>query len=74
VRGRKNPITGSVVTAEVTLVDPAAAETPEAQRELRADILDTCRAILPAHKAPASVRFVPALKVTASGKLDRSSV
>jgi acyl-coenzyme A synthetase/AMP-(fatty) acid ligase len=74
VRGRKNPITGAVVTAEVTLRDPAAAETPEAQRELRANILEACRSVLPAHKAPASVRFVASLKVTDGGKLDRSGV
>jgi len=72
VRGRKNPITGAVVTAAVTLVDPAAAETPEAQRELRASILDSCRAALPPHKAPASVQFVPSLAVTPGGKIDRA--
>jgi acyl-coenzyme A synthetase/AMP-(fatty) acid ligase len=72
VRARKNPITGAVVTADVALVDPAAAETPEGQRALRASILEACRAVLPPHKAPASVRFVPSLAVTAGGKLDRA--
>ncbi len=72
VRARKNPITGAVVTADVTLVDPSAAETPEGQRALRDAILSACRAVLPPHKAPASVRFVPSLNITAGGKLDRT--
>jgi acyl-coenzyme A synthetase/AMP-(fatty) acid ligase len=71
VRARANPITGAVVTAEVALVDPQAAETAEGTRELRASILALCRAALPPHKAPATIRFVPALAVTAGGKLDR---
>ena len=72
VRARKNPITGAVVAAEVALTDPNLAATPEAQSALRASILDACRASLPPHKAPASVRFVPGLAVTAGGKIDRS--
>jgi len=47
VRARKNPITGAVVTADVTLVDPDAAATPEAQKALRDAILSACRAALP---------------------------
>ncbi len=74
VRGRKNPITGAIVTATVTLVDPASAETPEAQRELRASILAACRAALPPQKAPASVQFVSSLPVTPGGKIDRINV
>jgi acyl-CoA synthetase (AMP-forming)/AMP-acid ligase II len=61
-----------VVTAEVALLDPAKAEAPDAQAALRADILAACRAALPAHKAPASVRFVPSLPITAGGKVDRA--
>jgi acyl-CoA synthetase (AMP-forming)/AMP-acid ligase II len=33
-----------------------------------------CRSALPPHKAPAAIRFVPELRITASGKLDRSHV
>jgi acyl-coenzyme A synthetase/AMP-(fatty) acid ligase len=72
VRARKNPITGAVVAADVALTDPAQAQTPEAQSLLRASILEACRASLPPHKAPASVRFVASLAVTAGGKIDRS--
>ena len=71
VRGRANPITGAVVTAEVALVDPQAAGSPELKSALRASIIALCRAALPPHKAPATIRFVPDLAVTASGKLDR---
>ncbi|MDR3511657.1 MAG: AMP-binding protein [Caulobacteraceae bacterium] len=72
VRARRNPITGALVAADVALADPAAAAEPQAEAALRASILAACRAALPAHKAPAQVRFVPGLKVTAGGKLDRA--
>ena len=72
VRSRKSPITGALVSADVALADPTAAEAPDAANALRASILAACRAALPAHKAPASVRFVSSLKVTAGGKLDRA--
>jgi acyl-CoA synthetase (AMP-forming)/AMP-acid ligase II len=72
VRGRSNPITGAVVTAEVALVDPQAAGSPELKSALRTSIIALCRAALPPHKAPATIKFVPELAVTAGGKLDRT--
>lgn len=68
VSGRRNPITGAIVTAEVV-----AAETPapDAVAALKAAILEHCRLVLPPHKAPASVRFVDELPITAAGKLER---
>jgi acyl-coenzyme A synthetase/AMP-(fatty) acid ligase len=72
VRARRNPITGAVVTADVALVEPQAAASPEDKAALRASIMAMCRTVLPAHKAPATIRFVPDLVVTAGGKLDRS--
>jgi len=68
VKGRRNPITGAIVVAEVVLND--AAEPGGA--ELRESILAACRAALAPFKAPATVRFVPALAVTAGGKLERT--
>lgn len=71
VRARRNPITGSVVVADVVLANPGstvAAETPDAVRN---DLLAACRRVLAAHKVPALLRFVPALDFTASGKLVR---
>ena len=63
VKGRKNPITGAIVIAEVV------AEGSD--DSLKEEILADCRAALPAFKVPTSIRFVDALVVTAGGKLER---
>jgi acyl-CoA synthetase (AMP-forming)/AMP-acid ligase II len=39
--------------------------------KMREEILDTCRNVLARHKVPASIRFVSAIEVAASGKLLR---
>ena len=71
VRARHNPITGAIVVAEVVLTD----ETPGAQRPapeaLTRDLIHSCRQSLAAYKVPASIRIVPRLEVSASGKLVR---
>ncbi len=76
VKPRRNPITGTVVTAEVVLVDGAAdpggesgGETPS--KRICREILESCRARLAAHKVPALIHIVPTLEVSASGKLVR---
>jgi acyl-coenzyme A synthetase/AMP-(fatty) acid ligase len=66
VSGRKSPITGAIVIAEVVLVDAANDNATFKQA-----ILDACREKLPAFKVPAQLRFVPALELTAGGKLSR---
>jgi acyl-coenzyme A synthetase/AMP-(fatty) acid ligase len=66
VSGRKNPITGAIVIAEVVLADAANDNA-----SFRQAILDACRDKLPAFKVPAMLRFVPALELTAGGKLSR---
>jgi acyl-coenzyme A synthetase/AMP-(fatty) acid ligase len=72
VHPRKSPITGAIVVAEVVLREEAKAGAGEAQiGTLRCEILDLCRARLALHKVPAMIRFVPALSVAASGKLER---
>jgi acyl-coenzyme A synthetase/AMP-(fatty) acid ligase len=68
VKGRRNPITGAIVVAEVVLNDPDA----EAGPTVRESILAACRAELAPFKTPATVRFVEALAVTPGGKLERS--
>jgi acyl-coenzyme A synthetase/AMP-(fatty) acid ligase len=68
VHPRKSPITGAIVVAEVVLREEGA---PERIGTLRGEILDLCRARLAQHKVPAMIRFVPALSVAASGKLER---
>ena len=73
VRPRRNPITGALVAADVVLNDttPHGAEPSSAATALRQEILALCRATLPAHKIPTSLRFVPALDMAAAGKLAR---
>jgi acyl-coenzyme A synthetase/AMP-(fatty) acid ligase len=66
VSGRKSPITGAIVIADVVLSDGANDNAT-----FRQAILDACREKLPAFKVPAMLRFVPALELTAGGKLSR---
>jgi acyl-coenzyme A synthetase/AMP-(fatty) acid ligase len=66
VSGRKNPITGAIVVADVVLADAANDNATFKQA-----ILEACRQTLPAFKVPAMLRFVPALELTAGGKLSR---
>jgi len=68
VHPRKSPITGAIVVAEVVLREEGA---PANVGALRGEILDLCRARLAQYKVPAMIRFVPALSVGASGKLER---
>ncbi len=64
VRAKPNPMTGSLVVADVVLKgDPAA--------ELKDEILTICRKALPRHKVPVALNFVPALAVSATGKIAR---
>jgi acyl-CoA synthetase (AMP-forming)/AMP-acid ligase II len=72
VRGRGNPVTGSIVVADVVLKNDAegTASRP-AQIALKDDIIKLCRDALPRHKVPAAISFVPALDVAATGKLVR---
>jgi acyl-coenzyme A synthetase/AMP-(fatty) acid ligase len=67
VFGRKSPITGAIVIAEVVLADAANDNAT-----FRQAILEACREKLPAFKVPAMLRFVPALELTAGGKLARA--
>ena len=72
VHPRKSPITGAIVVAEVVLREEARADGEDERiGALRGEILDLCRARLAQHKVPAMIRFVPALSVAASGKLER---
>jgi acyl-CoA synthetase (AMP-forming)/AMP-acid ligase II len=65
VTARRNPITGAVVVADVVAASDAPTEA------LKSEILEFCRDALARHKMPASIRFVPALEFSASGKLLR---
>jgi acyl-coenzyme A synthetase/AMP-(fatty) acid ligase len=67
VTGRRSPITGAIVAADVVLRDPHADEAAA-----KADILATCRKRLAPFKVPAMLRLVPSLPMTAGGKLERA--
>ena len=72
VQGRQNPVTGSIVVADVVLKgEGLIAEKSPHQIALKDDILKLCRETLPRHKVPAAISLVPALKVAATGKLVR---
>jgi acyl-CoA synthetase (AMP-forming)/AMP-acid ligase II len=66
VYARPSPITGALVAAEIVLNDPAAAS-----RELERELIAAARARLPAHMAPARIRFVADLVISDAGKLSR---
>jgi acyl-coenzyme A synthetase/AMP-(fatty) acid ligase len=70
VKGRRNPVTGAIVVAELVLADPAQGEG--ARGQVKAEVAEICRQALPPHKVPASIRFVETLAVTAGGKLERA--
>lgn len=71
VRARRNPITGAVVAAEVVLAEPLDAALPASAERIKSELLSACRRELAAYKVPATLRFVPALDLTAGGKLVR---
>jgi acyl-CoA synthetase (AMP-forming)/AMP-acid ligase II len=72
VRARRNPITGSVVVAEVVLAQDAHGEgAPPAADALKRELTESCRRALAAHKVPTMIRIVPALEMSAAGKLVR---
>ena len=71
VRARKNPITGAVVVADVVVKSEADRGATAGTEKLQSEILEACRRALAPHKAPAIIRFVSSLDVTASGKLAR---
>jgi acyl-coenzyme A synthetase/AMP-(fatty) acid ligase len=66
VQGRRNPITGALVVADVVLTDAAPDHAA-----VIADILAHCRTALLPYKVPTRLRIVPSLDVGESGKLKR---
>lgn len=74
VKPRRSSITGAMVAADVVLADPAAAAADAGSlARIREEILRACRSSLSAHKVPATIRIVPSLEVSASGKLVRAN-
>jgi acyl-coenzyme A synthetase/AMP-(fatty) acid ligase len=71
VKARRNPLTGSLVVAEVVLTDGASSADVGTADKIKSDLLSACRRALAAHKVPAQVRFVPTLELSGAGKLVR---
>jgi acyl-coenzyme A synthetase/AMP-(fatty) acid ligase len=70
VKARRNPITGAVVVAHIVVRGgPRTVGASTEIEPLKGEILEACRRALAPHKVPASIRFLPSLDVTASGKL-----
>ncbi len=67
VRGRRNPITGAIIVAEVVLNQ----KTNDGDDKVRGEIMEICRNTLDVHKVPAMIRFVETLEISAGGKLVR---
>jgi acyl-coenzyme A synthetase/AMP-(fatty) acid ligase len=70
VQTKKNPITGALVVADVVLKTVPQSADHDAC-ELKHDMLLLCREVLPSHKVPAVINFVPSLPVDETGKLAR---
>jgi acyl-coenzyme A synthetase/AMP-(fatty) acid ligase len=64
VHTRGNPITGALVVADVVLEG-------DGSHKIKQEIVQICRAALSPHKVPCSIKFVPALIVSDTGKLMR---
>jgi acyl-coenzyme A synthetase/AMP-(fatty) acid ligase len=73
VKARRNPLTGSLVVAEVVLADSQSSADASTADKIKSDLLSACRRTLAAHKVPAQLRFVPALELSGAGKLVRPS-
>jgi acyl-coenzyme A synthetase/AMP-(fatty) acid ligase len=71
VKARRNPLTGSLVVAEVVLADSATSVDAGTADKIKSELLSACRSTLAAHKVPAQLRFVPALELSGAGKLVR---
>jgi acyl-coenzyme A synthetase/AMP-(fatty) acid ligase len=71
VKARRNPLTGSLVVAEVVLADNATSVDAGTADKIKSELLSACRSTLAAHKVPAQLRFVPALELSGAGKLVR---
>jgi acyl-CoA synthetase (AMP-forming)/AMP-acid ligase II len=65
VHGRPSPVTGAIVVADIVADGLGAIEV------VMAEILETCRRLLPRHKVPFILTPVPAIGIGASGKLAR---
>jgi acyl-coenzyme A synthetase/AMP-(fatty) acid ligase len=72
VRARKNPITGSIVVADVVLREQLSPiDGAEQKAIVTREIIQICQKRLARHKVPTTIYFVPNLDISESGKLAR---
>jgi len=72
VKGRSNPILGSLIVANVVLLEGLTESlTDERRNSLRDELLALCRDRLDSYKIPAMINFVASLDLAASGKIGR---
>jgi len=71
VRGRKNPLIGAIVVADIVVKseDDGLATTDTAA--LKGELTEMCKLTLAPYKVPAAIRLVLSLDVSSSGKLAR---
>lgn len=70
VRGKKSPITGALVVADVVRKRGTSPEE-EDDASVQRSILQLCREVLPPYKVPVAVNIVSSLALDASGKVMR---
>jgi acyl-coenzyme A synthetase/AMP-(fatty) acid ligase len=72
VRAKKNPITGSIVVADIVLKKyDRQQSTVDEEAAVKSEISKKCRAALTTYKIPVTVNIVPALPIGATGKVIR---
>jgi acyl-coenzyme A synthetase/AMP-(fatty) acid ligase len=72
VRAKKNPITGSIVVADIVLKKyDHQQSTVDEEAAVKSEISKMCRAALTTYKIPVTVNVVPALRIGATGKVVR---
>ncbi len=73
VHGRRNPITGALVVADI-VVKASTADDRSANASTKKtidEVIALCRQNLEQHKVPTSIRVVPSIEIAASGKVGR---
>jgi len=70
VLAKKNPVTGSIVVADVVLQESSGSDALSSGK-INDEISASCRRALASYKVPAVIRFVPNIKLADSGKLAR---
>jgi acyl-CoA synthetase (AMP-forming)/AMP-acid ligase II len=72
VRARKNPITGSIVVADVVLREEhRLIDGAEQRAAVTRELIEICQERLARHKVPTRIYFVPHLDLSTTGKLAR---